>query len=347
MLSPALVGDIAHETPAFDQLTEDEAHALVRHTLAYAACAAADATSQSLAPAVEPLLRQAARAQSLRSISVAATATRTTAMLADAGVRSLVYKGPPLAVQTTGTWLGRGSADVDVLIDPSDRDITDRALRAAGCESRAGYSGPPSRWERYHRPERAYRGLPVTIDLHWRVDPGPGYYSARFDDLWERREHIVCDGLDVHTFDRVDALLATAVHGAKERWSRWSWPLDAVRQVEALEEGAWPEVRIRASRTGATKAVHLCIAVAAVCGARLPRGLVPSKAMLEIANVWVRSAAESGTVEWSTSASLFRRKARWLMADSHVVAADGFARAVARLVTDRRPPWVPQKGTRR
>ncbi len=343
MLSPSVVGDISHGHLALDILTEDDARALIRHDLAYAVCAALDAAGMRAPAAPEGLLRTAARQQSLRSISVAATATRTSLLLAEAGVRCIVYKGPALAVQTTGSWLGRGSADVDVLVDPRDLSATDGALRDAGCVSRAGYDAPPSRWERYHRPERAYSGLPVTVDLHWRVDSGPGYFKAPFAKAWLRGERIDHDGLEVVSFDRVDALLATAAHGAKERWWRWFWALDAVRQIEQLDTALWPVVVSRATETGTAKAVDLCLAIAAECGARMPDGAFASASMTEVARSWLALSSAARSVEWSNSAALSRRRARWILADSPITAADGFARAAARLLADHRAPGAPQR----
>ena len=342
MLSPSVVGDIAHGTLALGGLTVDGARALIRHDLAYPVCTALETSGPQPPDDALALLRAAARGQSLRSISVAVTATGASQLLADAGVRSIVYKGPALAVQTTGSWLGRGSADVDVLIDERDCEPTDRALRAAGCVSRVGYAGPPSRWERYHRPERAYSGLPVTIDLHWRVDPGPGYFAASFATLWQRGVRVEHDGLDVTSFDPIDALLATAAHGAKERWWRWFWALDAVRQIEMLEAGLWSVIATRASETGTAKALDLCVAIAAECGANMPAGIAASPHMAETARSWLAVSSGATSVEWSRSAAMSRRKSRWIIADSPITAADGFARAAARLLADRRAPGAPQ-----
>lgn len=343
MLSPSVVGDIAHDSLTLDDLSGDDARALIRHDLAFAVCKAIDANGASLPEEADSLLRTAARQQSMRSISVAATATSVAQLLTGAGVRSIVYKGPALAVQTTGSFVGRGSADIDVLIDSRDTTTTDRALRAADCVSRAGYTGAPSRWEKYHRPERAYSGLPVTIDLHWRVDSSPGYFKGNFARQWLRGERLDVDGLQVMTFERLDALLATAAHGAKERWWRWFWALDAVRQVEQLDEALWPEARARSVETGTSRAIDLCLAVAAECGARLPSGVEPTVGMRDVARAWFEQSSGATSVEWSNSAALSRRKARWIIADSRMAAADGFLRAAARLVADRRAPGAPQR----
>jgi hypothetical protein len=341
VLTAGLVGDIAHGTVDLDRLSGADAADLVRHELGYAVRASLTqrGVEESRIPEV---IRAAAHRQAMRSIAVSASATRAAALLDEAGVRSLAFKGPALAVQTTGSWLGRGSADIDVLISPADGARADQALREAGCWSRAGYDGPPGRWERYHRGERVYLGLPVTVDLHWRVDSGPGYFSASFDDLWSRREAVEHDGLAVQSLDRVDALLVTAEHGAKERWARWFWALDAVRQVEQLDPALWPEVARRATAAGCVRAVDQGLGVALACGARMPAGIRPTASMEAAARALLEASAAAPPVEWSRRAALARRRQRWSMADRPAAATDSLARSVARLIADRRAPGVPQ-----
>lgn len=341
MLTASLVGDIAHGDLDPSGLSAQDASDIVRHELAFAACASIEGSGIPTA-GIPDVLRAAAHRQAIRSMAVSASATRAAALLDEAGVRSLAIKGPALAVQTTGSWLGRGSADIDVLISPADGARADEAFRGAGCWSRAGYDGPPGRWERYHRGERVYLGLPATIDLHWRVDSGPGYFSASFDDLWSRREPVEHDGLDVQSLDRVDALLVTAEHGAKERWARWFWALDAVRQVEQLDPSLWPEVARRATRVGCVRAVDQCLGVALACGAHMPSGIRPTASMEQASRTLLEASAAALPVEWSRRAALARRRQRWSMADRRAAATGSLARSVARLIADRRAPGVPQ-----
>ena len=341
MLTAPIVGEIAHGDLDPPALSGQDALDIVRHELAFSACASLEGRGIATT-GIPEVLRAAAHRQAMRSIAVSASATRVSVVLDAAGVRSLAIKGPALAVQTTGAWLGRGSADVDVLISPADCAPADRALREAGCWSRAGYVGPPSRWERYHRGERVYLGLPATVDLHWRVDSGPGYFSESFDDLWSRREAVEHDGLDVQSLDRVDALLVTAEHGAKERWARWFWALDAVRQVEQLDPSLWPEVARRATTAGCVRAVDQCLGVALACGARMPAGISPTASMAAESGALLDASAAALPVEWSRRAALARRRQRWSLADRPAAAAGSLARSVARLIADRRAPGVPQ-----
>lgn len=339
-LVPQVVGDIAHGALVLDDWSADDVRALLRHNLAHAASIAlTDAWRREVI--AEPIVR-VAREQSMRSIAVAATTASVTTLLRTAGVRALAYKGSALAVQTTGAWQGRGSSDVDLLVDVADLPLVDAALVGAGMTRRAGAAAPPGAWERWRIGERTYVGGPVAVDLHWRVETVPGYYDVAFDELWGRHVEVDIDGTPVATFEPVDALLVTAVHGAKERWWRWFWALDAVRQAEALPADAWDTARARAEASRCRAALDLALGVARACGARLPLGVVSSDRMAREADVLLADSASSGDVEWTLRGALHRRRARFAAADRPTAAIDGIVRSVARLVADRRMPTTPQ-----
>jgi hypothetical protein len=334
MLRPTVVGEIACGALDLAGLDDQDQRALIRHDLAFPAVQAATGE-------VPSRLAEVARRKAERSMAVAAIATDLARALSVAGVPSLALKGPALAVQTTGSWLGRGSTDVDVLVDEGDLPAAHAALLARGCRSRAGHPGSPTPWQRYVRGERAYVGLPVTVDLHWRLDAAPGSFDLPFRRLWAVREEVGCDGLEVTAPGRVDALLVTAVHGAKEHWARWCWALDAVRQVVAVPAGEWATVRERAREAGAGRALALCVAVAHACGGGVATEVDPDARRR--ADDLLAASAMAQPVDWSRSASWARRRDRWAAADRPTTAIDGLVRAGARLLADRRAPGQPQR----
>lgn len=334
MLRPTVVGAIARAEADLSALAEDDERALIRHDLAFPAARAA------VGP-VPARLAVVARRKAERSIVVAAVATDVHAALRQAGVPALAIKGPALGVQTTGSWLGRGSTDVDVLVAEADLPAAHAALVARGCRSRAGHPAPPTRWQRYVRGERAYVGLPVTVDLHWRVDAAPGSFHLPFALLWRECEAISADGLVVEAPGRIDALLITAAHGAKEHWSRWCWALDAVRQVAAVPVPEWPQVRDRARAAGASRALDLALAVAQACGGEVGTAVDPAARLR--ADALLAASAAARPVDWSPSASWGRRRDRWAAADRPTTAVDGLVRAGARMLADRRAPGQPQR----
>lgn len=334
MLRPTVVGEIARLQVDLGALDDADQRALVRHDLAFAA-------SRAAVGPVPPRVAAVARRKAERSMVVAAVATEVQAALHQAGVAALTIKGPALGVQTTGSWLGRGSTDVDVLVAEADLPAAHDVLTARGCRSRGGHVGPPTRWQRYVRGERAYVGLPVTVDLHWRVDSAPGSFHLPFARVWRDREDISSDGLVVAAPGRTDALLITAAHGAKEHWSRWCWALDAVRQVGAVPPAEWPAVRDRARAAGALRALDLAVAVAQACGGAVAVPVDPGAR--QRADALLAGSAAARPVDWSPGASWARRRDRWAMADRPTTAVDGLVRAGARLVADHRAPGQPQR----
>ena len=102
----------------------------------------------------------------------------TAKTLRDAGLRVLCYKGPALALQTTGVWSLRGSADADILIPEGAVAAAHEVLIRHGLSRRSGHSGPPSKFLLYRDSECGYSGLPCSVDLHWRIEDSPAYFRA-------------------------------------------------------------------------------------------------------------------------------------------------------------------------
>lgn len=331
MLSTRWIGDLAHGGPLSTPPEAADLPALVHHGLAAETARLLRARPGEAPAELEARLGTLARQSVVAGMQVVATASRVADVLQQAGVDALVYKGPALAVLSVGEWSARSSVDVDVLVDARALAATHRALRAAGLRRADGVDGPPGRLTRYMECERSYRGLPSTIDLHWRVDSTPGYLDIAFPDLWARRTRVSHQGLEAWTPGPADALLITLVHGARSRWARLKWALDAVRQFERLVPEDWALAR-RLSERGARRALDLGLAVAEHCGAHaLPEA--PSAWARVLAARWLAEAvacAELSAEGLSPGAALGRRAERWHVADGLPTALDGLLRALLR-----------------
>ena len=324
-LDPRVVGQIARRNVDGAAIDLMAAKALTFHGLAAETLASID--KDSLEPQASGVLSQGARAASLRGMAAAMTTASVAKTFRGDGIRAIFYKGAPLSLQLTGSLALRGSADVDVLVDSTNLpDVHDSLLRL-GCIRRDGRNDSPGLLLRYRECERSYTGLSTTIDLHWRVD-SPGYFRRAFAEVWADRGSVVIGAVPVPTMGSIDALLVTAIHGTRERWSRWRWALDAQRQIGALDAGTWQQAVERAKQVGALRSLAMALAVAAETD--LDRAWMPTPAD------WLASTARS----WLTAdahkfgdrpgSALRRRAGRWYMSDDVVTAVDGTMRAISR-----------------
>ena len=197
------------------------------------------------------------------SMPVRSAAVTITTALNEAGVRCLTYKGPALAVATTGDPSARGAGDVDVLVSPEDVPVAADVLEALGARFVPGYI-PDARsplWPTARRLncEMPYKWRGTDIDLHWRFDRLPQVVAVPFDDLWARRQRVELGAGEVETLGSVDALLVTASHGTKEHWRHWRWVVDVVRQARGVD--GWAAVRSLARDGGCEMPLAVALAM--------------------------------------------------------------------------------------
>lgn len=165
---------------------------------------------------------------------------RVRELLDGAGIRSLVIKGPALAVQSAGDLAARGAGDIDLLIDPGSVVAAHRVLCANGWRQRTGSEVEPGTWAWDHvlRSFNAftYDGNGTAVDLHWRLDPTPDALPG-FEAAWERRETVDVGGIAVPTLSPPDALAHTCLHAAKDSW-RWLRSLVDIHRL-ARHDASW------------------------------------------------------------------------------------------------------------
>lgn len=349
-----IVGAIVRHDLSNYVITADDARMLVRQKVATPVQAIIESTSKSTSksasnPAAPDLdseaasiLARAAKRAALASMRQAATANRVQELLAEAGIRAIVYKGVAASAMRDGAWAGRESVDVDVLIDPSDVATAHQVLSAHGLARVDGVERAPGPIFRYHDIELAYRGLPSTVDLHWRLE-SPGYLEIPFGDLWERRVRVDSNGLDVWTLDPLDATLLTAVHGTREEWRTLRQMLDITAALDGLPREQWLRLT-DLSRYGASKSLAVALAVAESCGADVlpaaPGDWARSTARAFMENWSYRASGAAGSRNTRTPrAALRRRVLKWRLAPTPSAAMNGLARSAARQVLHKRS-WV-------
>lgn len=133
-------------------------------------------------------------------------------LLAAAGVRSLVIKGPAFAV--LGVRAERRSNDIDMIIHPQDRGRATETLARAGW-SIISHWFPPALDDIIYSTTFRHPRFPASLDLHHRfsgllMDP-----AAAFDALWRQRSRVDVAHQNVVTVGREHALVIEALNATK------------------------------------------------------------------------------------------------------------------------------------
>lgn len=182
--------------------------------------------------AARTLLADAVRDAAVQSLAAARQLAEMAAVLRDAGVRAVAYKGPALSSDVHGDLASRRFDDLDILVGEADRARARRALANAGYASRDDLSAREerfySRWEGVAHLVRR-DGLPV--ELHWRCQAprygGPQDPAA----IVARAVPRALGGGTMLVPSPEDIGLLLALHGVKHAWGYLLWVVDFAAAV--------------------------------------------------------------------------------------------------------------------
>ena len=184
-----------------------------------------------------------------RAAAAAARAHSVTTALAGQGIRSVVLKGTPLAVVTTGDLAGRSCGDIDLLVDPERYVDAHRFLVADGWILASGPAADPSspafawtRWIDNHATylRRDRREPAGHLELHWRLGRST-MLGLDFETIWGERALVDVGGVTLPTPGRDHHHLFVVAHALRHNTERLQWAVD----VALLERGLDPATSLR------------------------------------------------------------------------------------------------------
>ena len=188
--------------------------------------------------------------------------------LGDAGIETIVLKGPAVAAEYYGDPALRPFTDLDLLVRRSDRE---HAIDVLG---RLGYThGSPGRslaYELRHAPAAYFVGgaSRIPIDLHWDFVRHPGAGRATdlvVDEIWSRARFTKISGQPARALAVEDLLVYLTTHLAiHHSLVGVLWQADValvLRRANATID--WDAVVSRAERWGAAGAVYFALRVVA------------------------------------------------------------------------------------
>jgi hypothetical protein len=185
------------------------------------------------------------------NLAVEATAAEVVGALGEAGVRSVLLKGPSLARWLYDSNEPRLSIDVDLMIAPDDRATTEAVLTRLGFESFPSNVNDESRhagaWERPVDP--------VGVDVHLNL-AGVGVSN---DEAWRLLSRdttrLSVGGIEVEVFAPPARALHVALHAA-QHGARWEWGVqDLSRALNRLPLELWRRAAALADSLDATPAL--------------------------------------------------------------------------------------------
>ncbi|TFE22631.1 nucleotidyltransferase family protein [Cohnella luojiensis] len=147
-------------------------------------------------------------------------------LLAEHQIRSLLLKGPTLAVDLYGDISLRTSKDLDILVNINELDQVNKLLLEQGYITDDIVLSALNGWKwRQHHITYFHPHKRIYLELHWRLNPGPSKEPS-FDELWERKKINGLTSYPVYSLGEDDLFCYLVSHGARHGWFRLRWLAD-------------------------------------------------------------------------------------------------------------------------
>ena len=218
---------------------------------------------EAIPPRVREELASAFRQAASGALQKSADLLRLVGTMESAGVCALAYKGPALGARLYGSPALRPSADIDLLVSPTDLPKARAVLSELGYSPMVPLTSEQERWWLASECSLDFvrEGTRAAADLHWTIVPRHYAIDMSFASLWGKRRLIPFGETQLPTLSAEDCLLTLAIHGGKHLWERLIWVCDIARllEVEALD---WCYLESRASELGVHRLLWIALRLA-------------------------------------------------------------------------------------
>jgi hypothetical protein len=218
-------------------------------------------------------IRELHRAQVLSALQMTAELFRLVDQFRNAGLDTVLVKGPALALRAYGDTGAREYGDLDFLVRQKD------ILRATEIMISAGY-----------KPEIAVESLspqkipgqylfvriaaPLLVELHTERTMRYFPRGLPIKEFFARRQLVSVDGHHIPALAIEDEVLLICIHGAKHLWERLSLVADVAALVARQTSLNWERTFAAARAIGAERMLHTGLLLAGhLLGATLPQNV--------------------------------------------------------------------------
>jgi hypothetical protein len=181
-------------------------------------------------PYVFKILSQFYRKNTFQMLYLGAEMEQVSRICSENLIRILFLKGPVLALDLYGDISKRTSSDLDILVSIHDLQKVDALLKNIGYEKDDYIESILGDWKwRHHHITYFNSERKIKIEIHWRLNPGPGKEPS-FLELWDRKRTSPITKYPIYYLGQEDLFLFLVCHGARHGWSRLRWLTD-VNQI--------------------------------------------------------------------------------------------------------------------
>lgn len=156
--------------------------------------------------------------------------------LSDNSIRTILLKGPILAIQLYGDMSHRTSKDLDILLDAEDLESAEEVMTQLGYELEDRDSLNHNWKDKLHHLSFRHKEHEVQVEIHWRINPNSSD-SHSFNQLWERKNTVQLLNQSFYCLGNEDLLYYLADHGARHAWFRLRWLMDIDRLLPKINSG--------------------------------------------------------------------------------------------------------------
>jgi hypothetical protein len=182
------------------------------------------------------------------------------ALFEGAGIESLPYKGPALALQLYGDTGFRQFDDLDLIIRRHDIAAAYALLLSAGYQTPYAVE-QRAREAAYLESQRQQlfvgRDGKVCLEIHWGFAPKCLVPALDAEHFWGRLAPLSLERTQTRALSPEDLLIVLSVHGGKHLWERLSWLCDVAELIVSHPSIDWDGVMREASTLGVRRMLLL------------------------------------------------------------------------------------------